>query len=241
MPPHLSIIIPAYNEERRLGSTLERISAFLSAKPYSFEIIVVDNASRDATAAVASSHPGVRLLSEPIRGKGAAVRTGILAAGGDYLLFSDADLSTPVEELDRLFAALGRGYDLAIASRGLPASRLVVRQPLYRELIGRAGNLLVRLLLLPGIADTQCGFKLFPRELARQLLTGWAFDMEVLFLARRLGCRIAEVPVTWVDSPESRIHPLYDSLGALRDLFLIRWNQLRGRYRQTLRASSPPP
>lgn len=233
--PFLSVVIPAYNEQDRLGPTLARVQSYLAAQTYQSEVIVVDNASADRTAGVARE-AGVRVIPEPQRGKGAAVRAGMLAAAGEYLLFSDADLSTPIEEVERLFQALRAGHDIAIASRALPESKLPVRQPWYRELVGRAGNLLVRALAVRGIADTQCGFKLFPREIARRLfgaqrMTGIAFDMEVLFLAQRLKLRIAEVPVTWVDSPDSRISRVRDSLDAVKDLLRIRMNWMRGRYR----------
>jgi dolichyl-phosphate beta-glucosyltransferase len=160
----------------------------------------------------------------------------MLAAEGEYVLFSDADLSTPVEEVEKLFAALKSGSDIAIASRALPESNITVHQPWYRELVGRIGNLLVRLLAVHGIADTQCGFKLFPHDTAQRLfgaqrMTGIAFDMEILFLAQRLKMKIAEIPVTWIDSPESRIDRVRDSLDAIKDLIRIRWNWLRGRYR----------
>ena len=233
--PFLSVVIPAYNEEKRLGPTLARIEHYLATQSYEAEIIVVDNASSDRTGEVAQA-AGVRALQEPRRGKGAAVRTGMLAARGEYLLFSDADLSTPIEEVEKLMDALRAGHDVAIASRGLRESKLPVRQPWYRELVGRAGNILVRLLAVRGIADTQCGFKLFPREIGRclfsaQRMTGIAFDMEILFLAQRLGMRIAEVPVTWIDSPDTRINRVRDSLDAVKDLVRIRLNWARGRYR----------
>jgi len=233
--PFLSVVIPAYNEESRLGPTLARIQHYLAAQSYQAEIIVVDNASADATSEVAR-RAGARVLREPLRGKGAAVRAGMLAAHGQYVLFSDADLSTPIEEVERLMAALSAGHEVAIASRALPESKLPVRQPWYRELVGRLGNVLVRMLAVRGIADTQCGFKLFPRELAQRLfgaqrMRGIAFDMEILFLGQRLGLKIAEVPVTWVDDPDSRISRVRDSLDAIKDLLRIRLNWMRGRYR----------
>jgi len=231
----LSIVIPAYNEERRLAPTLERVQQYLREQEYRAEVIVVDNNSRDATAEVAA-RAGATVLKEPRRGKGAAVRTGMLAAEGEYVLFSDADLSTPIEEVEKLMSALKSGYDIAIGSRALPESNLPVRQPWYREMVGRAGNLLVRLMAVHGIADTQCGFKLFPRSIARRLfgaqrLTGIAFDMEVLFLAQRLGLKIAEVPVTWIDNPDTRISRVRDSADAIKDLIRIRITWLLRRYR----------
>lgn len=233
--PFLSVVIPAYNEERRLGPTLARIQEYLGGQSYQAEIIVVDNASADQTSQVAA-RAGVQVIREPRRGKGAAVRTGMLAARGEFILFSDADLSTPIEELARLLAAIQQGHQVAIGSRGLPQSVLPVRQPWHRELVGRLGNLLVRLVAVRGISDTQCGFKLFPREVARRLfgaqrMRGISFDMEILFLAQRLGMRIAELPVTWCDSPDSRISRVRDSLDALKDLARIRLNWALRRYR----------
>jgi len=233
--PFLSVVIPAYNEEGRLGPSLVRVKDYLAAQTYQSEVLVVDNASTDRTSDVAR-RTGVEVIQEPKRGKGAAVRTGMLAARGEYVLFSDADLSTPIEEVEHLMAALEAGRDIAIASRALPESRLPVRQPWYRELVGRVGNILVRLVAVRGIADTQCGFKLFPREIAQRLfgaqrMGGIAFDMEVLFLAQRLGMKIAEVPVTWVDSPDTRISRVRDSMDALKDLARIRINWLLRRYR----------
>jgi len=233
--PFLSIVIPAYNEERRLGPTLQRVKQYLAAQSYTSEIIVVDNNSRDGTAEVARK-AGVAVLSETRQGKGAAVRTGVLAARGDYVLFSDADLSTPIEEVEKLMAAVQSGGCVAIGSRALPESNLPVRQPWYRELVGRVGNILVRILAVHGIADTQCGFKLFPRQVAQRLFgaqrtTGIAFDMEILFLAQRLRLGISEVPITWIDNPDTRISRVRDSLDALKDLIRIRITWLLRRYR----------
>ena len=233
--PFLSVVIPAYNEENRLGPTLVRIREYLAAQKYTSEVLVVDNASRDRTTEVAQE-AGVEVIEEPRRGKGAAVRTGMLAARGEYMLFSDADLSTPIEEVEKLLDQMRAGADVAIASRGLPTSNLVKRQPWYREIVGRIGNILVRLMAVHGIADTQCGFKLFPREIARrvfpaQRLTGAAFDVELLFIVQHAGWKVAEVPVTWIDSPDTRFSRVRDSLDALKDLFRIRANWLLGRYR----------
>jgi len=233
--PYLSVVIPAYNEENRLGPTLETIKGYLAERDYTSEVLVVDNGSRDRTSEVARDG-GVEVMEERRRGKGAAVRTGMLAARGEYVLFSDADLSTPIEEVEKLLAELRAGADVAIASRGLPESNLVKRQPWYRELVGRAGNLLVRMVAVRGIADTQCGFKLFPREIARRIfpaqrLTGAAFDVELLFIVQHAGWKIAEVPVTWIDSPDTRFSRVRDSLDALKDLVRIRINWLMGRYR----------
>jgi len=233
--PFLSVVIPAYNEEHRLPPTFAVVKEYLAQQRYASEIIVVDNASADRTAEVAR-RAGVEVIEERRRGKGAAVRTGMLAARGEYVLFSDADLSTPIAEVEKLLEAIRRGHEVAIGSRALPESNITVHQPWYRELVGRMGNLLVRIVAVRGIADTQCGFKLYPRQVAQRLfgaqrMTGIAFDMEMLFLAQRLGLRIAEVPVTWVDNPDTRFSRVRDSLDALKDLVRIRWNWLRGRYR----------
>jgi len=233
--PFLSVVIPAYNEENRLGPTLARLRQYLAGQSYTSEVLVIDNASRDRSSEVARA-AGAAVIREPRRGKGAAVRAGMLAAQGEYVLFSDADLSTPIEEVEKLLARVRGGYDIAIASRGLPDSNIVKHQPWHREMVGRLGNLVVRLLAVHGIADTQCGFKLFPRELAQKLfgvqrLTGAAFDVELLFVAQRRGLKIAEVPVTWVDSPDTRFNRVTDSFDALKDLVRIRVNWLLGRYR----------
>jgi len=233
--PFLSIVIPAYNEEQRLGPTLARIQEYLSGRKETAEIIVVDNGSADRTSEVARS-AGVALIDEPRRGKGAAVRTGMLAARGRYALFSDADLSTPIEEIEKLLARIDEGYDIAIASRGLPDSNIVKHQPWHREMVGRLGNILIRIMAVRGIVDTQCGFKLFTRDFAHKIfrvqrLTGALFDVETLFIAQRHSLKIAEVPVTWIDSPDTRFNRVTDSLDALKDLLRIHINWLLGRYR----------
>jgi dolichyl-phosphate beta-glucosyltransferase len=233
--PFLSVVIPAYNEEARLGPTVGTIKEYLASQAYDSSILVVDNASKDRTSEVARA-AGVDVVPEPRRGKGAAVRTGMLAASGDYILFSDADLSTPIEEVEKLLAGIREGRDIAIASRGLPDSNIVKHQPWHREMVGRMGNVLVRAVAVRGIADTQCGFKLFPRELAHKIfrvqrLTGALFDVETLFIAQRHGFTIAEIPVTWIDSPDTRFNRVTDSIDAVKDLLRIRVNWMLGRYR----------
>ena len=242
-PPALSIIVPAYNEADRLPETLRRILSFAEARGDRFEVLVVDDGSEDRTREVASQvRPGrvkVQVLSLPEnRGKGAAVRAGMRAARGAQLLFTDADLSTPIEELVRLEEALHEGAAIAIGSRAVPGSQVVVRQPWYRQTMGKLFNLFVQFIALPGVRDSQCGFKLFRRDAAQvlfglQRLPGFSFDVEVLFLAQRLGYSIAEVPVRWYNSPASRVHPVLDSARMLRDLFRIRWAWLRGVYRRS--------
>jgi dolichyl-phosphate beta-glucosyltransferase len=229
--PYVSIIIPAYNESARIGTTLDRIKEYLSDKPYSWEIVLVDDGSSDATVAVAQEHmrdSHLRVLPNPRNlGKGASIRNGMLAARGEYMLFSDADLSTPIEELGNLLTSCQEGYGVAIGSRALKESRLEVRQPWYREFMGRIFNVLVRILVLGGIKDTQCGFKLFTREAAlsifpKQRLSGFAFDVEVLLLARKAGYKIKEVPVRWINSPSTKVSAFRDSIRMFVDLVKLR-------------------
>lgn len=240
--PWISIVVPAYNEEDRLGATLEAIRAFMDGRYPSYEVIVVDDGSRDGTAQVVrqrqATWPQLRLVSyHPNRGKGHAVAEGVKAARGQYCLFSDADLSTPIEELAHLLPALlEEGYAIAIGSRAVPGARLERRQPWLRETMGRIFNLFVQLLATPGLWDTQCGFKAFPTAVGQELLAlqrveRFAFDVEFLFLARRRGYRVKEVPVRWRDSPQSRVKVLRDAPRMLWDVLRIRWNDALGRYR----------
>ncbi len=234
--PSLTIVIPAYNEEARIDESLRRVAAFLDRSKRSAEVIVVDDGSSDDTASkverVAADDPRIGLLRLPRnRGKGAAVRTGMLAASGNHVLFSDADLSTPLSELARLEAKLEQGFDIAIGSRGLRESDIQERQPFYREAMGRTFNRIVRSVLLDGFSDTQCGFKLFPRRVARRLfgfqeIDGFAFDVEVLLLAKDLGYSIAEVPVEWYHAPNSKVSPITDSSRMLSDLLWLRGRRL---------------
>ena len=237
MTPRLSVVIPAYNEERRLPESLAKIRAFLETRGQSFEIVVADDGSRDATAAVAEAKGGAAtrvLRGETNRGKGHAVRTGMLAARGERRLMTDADLSTPIEEIVHLEGRLASGSDVAIGSRAVRGARIEVRQGRFRETAGRAFNVLVRLLLLPGIRDTQCGFKLFTARAAQAVfepvrLDGFSFDVEALYVARRAGLRVAEVPVVWRNDAATRVGGL-SGARAFLDLVRIRWNGARGRY-----------
>lgn len=247
--PFLTIVIPAYNEARRLPATLERILGFLDQQDYAARVIVVDDGSTDGTATVArrydQRHRRVEVIENPHQGKGATVRRGMLAAEGDIALFSDADLSTPIEEVERLLPWFDEGYDVVIGSReGTGARRY--DEPFYRHLMGRVFNTLVQTLTVQGIQDTQCGFKAFRREVARDLFNRMqlyrdddkpiegamvtAFDVEILYLAQRLGYRIREVPVEWHYSNETKVSPLKDSWRNLRDVLAVRWNALRGVY-----------
>lgn len=243
--PRLSLVIPAFDEERRLPATLPAAIAFAEAFPSGGEVIVVDNASRDRTREVAeraaAGHPSVRILSQPRRGKGAAVRTGVLAARGELVFFADADFSMPVGQIERFLAPLAAGADVAIGSREAPGARRI-GEPLRRHVLGRLFNHLVRVAAVPGVADSQCGFKCFRRAaaadlFARQVETGWAFDVELLHVAQRLGYRVVEVPIDWYYRAESRVRPVRDGLGMVIAVARIRW---RHRRLQPLPAQSPP-
>ncbi|MEM4282384.1 MAG: glycosyltransferase family 2 protein [Candidatus Woesearchaeota archaeon] len=231
----LSVIIPAYNEEKRIGNTLKRISSFLDKKKFSYEILVVNDGSSDKTLDVACRFKNVKVISyDKNRGKGYAVRKGMLAARGDLLLFSDADLSTPIEELDRFLRFID-AYDIVIASRALKGANIKLRQPFYREFIGKLFNALVQLLVLRGIKDTQCGFKLFTRSAAKkifskQCINGFGFDVEVLYLARKYNLKIKELPVTWVNSADSKVRLVRDAIRMLRDMLQIKLNDMWGKY-----------
>jgi len=228
----LSVVIPAYNEERRIGKTLGEIERFFGERGDRFEVIVVDDGSTDGTRelvgglAERSEHLELRWLPAN-RGKGAAIREGVMASRGSRVLFTDADLSTPLSELSKLEAELEAGARIGIASRARRGAELRVRQPLYRVLMGKTFNKMVQLLATPGIADTQCGFKLFEGRAARRLfalakIDGFGFDVEILFLARRAGYPVAEVPVVWVNDPYSTVHPVRDSLLTFLDLLRVR-------------------
>src|SRR5262245_60252389 len=228
----LSVVIPAWNEEARIGSTLQAIGSYLDALREEYEVLVVDDGSTDATAAAveAAGRRQVQLLRFPEnRGKGAAVRAGVLASRGDDILCTDADLSAPIAELAKLRAALERGHDLAIGSRALAGSEVQVRQHRLREEMGRTFNRLVRLLVLHGFRDTQCGFKLFRGEVGRDLFArarvdGFAFDVEILLLARS-RYKVAEVPVIWRHVEQSKVSPGRDAARRLWDVLKLRWKQ----------------
>ncbi len=229
--PTLSVVVPAYNEEARIGATLERMCAYFAAQPYSAEILVVDDGSKDRTReVVAQSRPGssVKLLHyDANRGKGYAVRYGILQAAGDFVLFSDADLATPIEEVEHLMEAIRAGAEVAIGSRDLPGSKLEKRQNLIRELGGKLFNRCVQAMAVPGIHDTQCGFKLFTRSAAQNIfgrcrIDNFSFDVEALYLGRQLGYDIAEVPVRWAHQPGSKVRFVRDAIRMLKTLWRIR-------------------
>ena len=235
----LSIVIPAYNEERRLPRTLDEISRYGAQLGRSLEVLVCDDGSEDGTRALVESRareePLLRLIALPHRGKGAAVRAGMLAATMPYLMLCDADLSMPIEDLERFVAALDQGCDLAVGSREGPGAQRY-GEPARRHLMGRVFNLFVKLLVVRGLDDTQCGFKGFTRHaaqdlFARQRMDGFSFDAEVLFLARRGGYSMKVVGIDWYFNDDSRVRALPDTLGMTLDLLRIRLNDVRGRYR----------
>lgn len=239
MPPMVSIVIPAFHEAIRIGESIRRIEGFLKQVPWTAEVIVVDDGSTDETAAIVSRMmlPGLRLIrNETNHGKGYSVKAGVLAAKGEYVLFTDADLSAPIEEMTKLLAAAqNQGADVVIGSRALDRSFIERHQSRTREFSGILFNKMVRLFLGLRIHDTQCGFKLFRRQKIRPVfekmtVNGFAFDPELLFLASRAGLKILEIPVRWSHAEGSKIRLVRDSIRMLTDLIRIRSNQLRGRY-----------
>jgi glycosyltransferase involved in cell wall biosynthesis len=235
-----SIVIPAYNESKRLSATLDRVLAYVSRERLEAEIIVVNDGSSDNTAEIvrtyARENEAVRLVENPgNRGKGYSVRHGVLEARGTIILFSDADLSSPIEEMSKLVGAIKRGADIAIGSRWLRTELQTHRQSIARQAMGRAFNYLLRILLQLNFKDTQCGFKAFRRGAARaifplQKVEGWGFDPELLFLARRGGFKVVEVPVVWGHDAGTRIHPLADGSRMILEMLRIRWNAISGDY-----------
>ena len=240
LDPAYSIVIPAYNESARLGVTLEKVLAYVHTQKWNAEIIVVNDGSRDNTADIvrglAEKDAALRLVENPgNRGKGYSVRNGMLNARGGVVLFSDADLSSPIEEAPKLLKALEEGADIAIGSRWLRAETQTQRQPLYRQLFGRVFNLLLRLTLGLQFKDTQCGFKAFKQPAVQaifplQKIERWGFDPEILFLARKFKFKVQEVPVAWGHSGGTRIHPLIDGSRMFLEMVHIRWNDVTGKY-----------
>jgi glycosyltransferase involved in cell wall biosynthesis len=238
--PYYSIVIPAFNESARIPATLKTVVACVRERGWDAEVIVVNDGSTDSTSQIvsefAASNPEVRLIENPgNRGKGYSVRSGILQALGEVVMFSDADLSAPIEEADRLFAAIAEGADIAIGSRWLEKGRQTHRQPLYRQFFGRCFNAVTRGVMGLHFADTQCGFKAFTRAAAQtvfqlQTIERWGFDPEILFIALKCGYKVVEVPVSWAHDARTRMSYLRDGIRMLQDVAIIRWNAVLGRY-----------
>lgn len=248
--PQFSIVIPAFNECSRIPSTLEAVVECIRTQGWSAEVVVVNDGSTDATAAVvklfAARAPEVRLLENPgNRGKGYSVRHGLLHSFGDVVMFTDADLSAPMEEAERLFDAIAEGADIAIGSRWLDRNRQTIRQPFYRQFFGRCFNAVTRMVMRLPFADTQCGFKAFTRAAAQtvfqlQTIDRWGFDPEILFIALKRGFKIMEVPVSWAHDERTRMSYLKDGMRMLQDIAQVRWNALLRRYdRQVERIHRP--
>lgn len=236
--PFLSIVIPAHNEEDRLPNTLEKIYKFLETQDFLYEVIIVENGSSDHTLELAQefaqSRPTLRVLQEQKRGKGNAVKRGMLEACGDYRFICDADLSMPIEELLKFIPPALQQFDIAIASREAPGA-VRYNEPPYRHIGGRAVNFIIQLLILPGLNDTQCGFKCFRADIAeaifrQQTLAGWSFDIEILYLARRKKFIINEIPIHWYFDADSKVSAVRDAVRMISDIFRIHLNAIRGRY-----------
>ncbi len=238
-----SVIIPAYNERERITSTLDRVLAYIAEQHWNAEVVVVNDGSRDDTAAIvrryAENNPAVRLIENPgNRGKGFSVRNGVLHALGSVLLFSDADLSSPIYEAPKLFKAIENGADIAIGSRWVNSALQTQRQSVLRQVVGRLYNLLLRAILGLKYRDTQCGFKAFTREAAmtifsRQKIERWGFDPEILYLAQKFDYKIAEVPVEWAHDNRSKINPIVDGFKMFWEMIRVRWNDMAGRYEES--------
>jgi len=240
-PGYLSLVIPAFNEDRRIGESLDRILSFFRGQSYTFEIIVVDDGSTDRTVEVvrgfAASEPRLRVEAQPRNfGKGEAIRKGMLLAGGKHLFFSDADLSVPIEAVPDFLSRLEAGYDVAVGSRRAAGAVIEVHQPIHRELMGKVFTRLSNLILGLRLKDFTCGFKAFRRDAARELfsrqrLGGWSFDSEILYLAKAKGYRIAEVPVVWRNDEATKVRLGRDVVRSFVDLWNIRLNHALGKYR----------
>lgn len=239
--PLLSLVIPAYNEGApdRLPKSLREVVAFVSAQKFDIEVLIVNNNSNDDTLKIsqtaADQYPYIRVITESTQGKGAAVKTGMLAANGQYLFICDADFSMPVQETLKFIPPTLEDYDIAIASREAPGSQRI-DEPEFRHIMGRVFNFIVKVIAVRGLNDTQCGFKCFKREIAleifpMQTINGWSFDVELLFIAQQRGYKIVEVPITWIYKDQSKIKPLKNSIDMVLETLRIRLNGWRGLYR----------
>lgn len=236
---NLSVIIPAFNEEKRIESSLEKITQYLEKNIENYEVLVIDDGSTDATIEIVKKFKDkkVRLIQNTKNmGKGFSVKIGMINAKYDPLLFTDADLSTPIEETKKFLEAIQQGADIVIASRNIPGSNIQVEQPKYRQVLGKAFPILVKNMVLPDINDTQCGFKMFKKDVGRkifprQTLKRFAFDVEILFIAKELGYNIKELPVTWIDKEGSKLSPVKDSLRMFNEIAKIKYNQWKGKYK----------
>jgi dolichyl-phosphate beta-glucosyltransferase len=246
-PPELSVVIPVYNEEARIGKTLEEVFKYLVAKKVPAEILVVDDGSKDKTLEVVGKYKGrakgrnsLKILKHSAnRGKGAAVRTGALASKGKVVLFMDADNATPLSEFEKFRPALRKGVQVIVGSRAVDRKQVKIPQPLYRQALGRLANLFIQMIVVPGIWDTQCGFKAFSRKAADQIfplqtIDRFGFDFELLYLAHKKGFSMLEMPVQWFNSPYSKVR-IWDYARTLLELLSIRWNDLRGIYNTNTR------
>lgn len=236
--PFLSVIIPAYNEEQRLAASLQQIKAYLTAQPFSSEVLVVDDGSSDRTPDIVhecmQQYDTLRLIHSQHGGKGHACKQGIFASRGEWLFLCDSDLSMPIEDLVKFMPLLQKENQIVIASRELPGSRRF-DEPKYRHIMGRVFNWLVRILAVHGIQDTQCGFKCFHADAAHdvfqvQTINGWGFDVEILFVAQKRGYRIVEVPIDWYYQSQSKVHPVRDTINMFREVWQVRFNDWRGVY-----------
>jgi len=244
--PRYSIVIPAFNESARIPATLESVVGCIRANAWNAEVIVVNDGSIDNTAEIvrdiARGAPELRMIENPgNRGKGYSVRNGVLHALGDVIMFTDSDLSAPIVEAERLFAAIDAGADIAIGSRWLESGRQTHRQPLYRQFFGRCFNAVCRMVMRLPFADTQCGFKAFTRDAAQtvfqlQTIERWGFDPEILFIALKRGYTIKEVPVSWAHDARTRMSYLRDGVQMLKELVIVRWNALTGHYSKRIDA-----
>jgi len=236
----ISIIIPAYNEAKRISNVLNAIEEYFSQRTLPYEVIVVDDGSTDITKEVVQDYQdrlqNLKIIAHsPNKGKGYAVKQGMLAGQGQYFLLTDADNATPFEEIDKLLNWIKQDYPVVIGSRYLSDSNIVIRQSFYRRSLGRLANLIIQLLAVWGIKDTQCGFKCFENNAAREIfkrqtIDGWGFDFEILAIARKLGYQIKEVPVSWQNVGDSRVRPIKSALKTLRELLVIKVNLVRGKY-----------